>query len=376
MNPSSVALPPTRNFAQDVKSEVDAYFARNGISKRGNSSLLFKGLVLGLGYFGSYALILSGVPSPLGMWALCLVMGFSMAGLGFTVCHDALHGAWSESPRVNRLLGYVFDAIGANGYMWRITHNRLHHFYTNVRGYDDDVEVSPLIRLSPHSPRWRMHRYQHIYAFAAYALSTVFWVFAKDYSYFLRRELGPYRDMKHPVSAWAFMIVSKLAYYALMIALPLTLLDVTWWQFVIGFLTVHLTAGLILGVVFQLAHVVEPTLHPTGAQTNPSPAAWMDVQLRCTNDFARDNRFLDWYLGGLNFQIEHHLFPKISHVHYRKISPIVEAAALRHDIPYNSSPTLFAAIRSHYRMLKWLGSPASAEAGEVATPARAALNQA
>jgi linoleoyl-CoA desaturase len=375
MSDSGAAPVAARSFAEDVKSAVDAYFTDNGISRRGNAALLVKAVVLGLGYFGSYAFILSGLPSLFGMWALCLVMGFSMAGLGFTVCHDALHGAWSESPRVNRLLGYVFDAIGANGYMWRITHNRLHHFYTNVRGYDDDVEVSPLIRLSPHSPLWRIHRYQHIYAFAAYALSTVFWVFAKDYSYFLRRQLGPYRDMKHPAPAWAFMIASKLAYYGLMIVLPLMVLDVAWWQFVIGFLTVHLTAGLILGVVFQLAHVVEPTLHPAQALASPSPAAWMDTQLRCTNDFARDNRFLDWFLGGLNFQIEHHLFPRISHVHYRKISPIVEAAAARHGIPFNSSPTLLAAIRSHYRMLRRLGSTEPLAPCEVAPPG-AALHRA
>lgn len=364
--------PPSRSFADDVKAEVDAYFARTGVSKRGDRRLVVKAVVLGGSYVGSYLLILSGALPLSVMWALCLVMGFCMAGLGFTLCHDALHGAFSARPVVNRWLGYSFDAIGANGYMWRITHNRLHHFYPNVRGYDDDVDVSPLIRLSPHAPLRPVHRYQHLYAFAAYALSTIFWVFAKDYGYFLRRQLGPYKDMRHPPAAWAGLIVGKIAYYAAMIALPLIVLDITWWQFLIGFLTVHLVAGLILGVVFQLAHVVEATEHPGDAPADPSPASWMAAQLRSTQDFARQSRFLDWYLGGLNFQIEHHLFPRVAHVHYRALSPIIEAAAARHGLPYHASPSLLGAIASHYRTLKRLGAPAPTLVPVAAAPCPAA----
>ncbi|WGF86722.1 fatty acid desaturase family protein [Marinivivus vitaminiproducens] len=316
-----------------------------------------KTAVLLVAYFGSYGLILSGWPSLLGLWCLCVVMGVALAGLGFCVCHDALHGAYSADRRVNRTLGVVFDMIGANGYMWRITHNRLHHVYTNVRGYDEDVDVSPLLRLSPHAPHKPMHRYQHVYAYVAYAFSTVFWVFAKDYGYFLKRDLGPYRDMRHPRSAWTFLILSKLAYYVAMIVLPLLVLDVAWWQFAIGFLTVHLVGGLILGVIFQLAHVVEPTWHVAGNDAGSIKGAWMEHQMRATNDFAQNNRVLSWYLGGINFQVEHHLFPKICHVHYPAISPIVERVARRHGIPYNTCDSLWSAIGSHHRMLKQLGEP-------------------
>jgi linoleoyl-CoA desaturase len=350
-------LSSTRSFADEVKAEVSDYFSRNRLSKRGNAAMIAKSVILLTAYLGSYGLILSGLPTVFGMWFLCLVMGVAMAGLGFSVCHDALHGAYAADPRVNRLLGYVFDALGANSYMWRLTHNRLHHLYTNVRGYDEDVDVSPLIRLSPHSPHQPIHRFQHVYAFLLYALSTVFWVFAKDYGYFLRRHLGPYKDMKHPASAWVFLIVSKLAYYLAMIALPLLVLDIAWWQFLIGFLTVHATAGLILGGIFQLAHVVETTQHISENDAATVKLRWMEHQLRTTNDFARGNRVLSWYLGGINFQIEHHLFPKICHVHYPAISPIIEAVAARHGIPHNSCPTLLSAVRSHYRTLKRLGKP-------------------
>jgi linoleoyl-CoA desaturase len=188
-------------------------------------------------------------------------------------------------------------------------------------------------------------------------MATVFWVFVKDYKYFLQRDLGPYRDRKHPRAEWLFLLVGKLAYYVAMIVLPLLVLELTWWQFLIGFLTLHLTAGLILGVVFQLAHVVEATAQLGEDTAGALKGAWMLYQMRTTNNFAPDNRLLSWYVGGLNFQIEHHLFPRVCHVHYRQLSPIVQRLAAKHGIPYHSCPTLWQAIRSHYRVLQRLGAP-------------------
>jgi linoleoyl-CoA desaturase len=153
------------------------------------------------------------------------------------------------------------------------------------------------------------------------------------------------------------LVVSKVLYYFAMIVVPLVVLDITWWQFVIGFLTVHLTAGLILGVIFQLAHVVEPTEHLEEHEAGALKGAWMLYQMRTTNNFARGNRLLSWYVGGLNYQIEHHLFPRVCHVHYRALSAIVEGVAKKHGVPYHSIPTLWQAIRSHYRMLKRFGDP-------------------
>jgi linoleoyl-CoA desaturase len=357
----------SQDFAREVKAAVGEYFERNGLSRHANGAMVVKTVVLLALYFGSYGLIVSGVLPLAWMWLACFVMGIGMAGIGFAVTHDALHGAYSASPRVNRVIGCCFDALGANGYIWKITHNGIHHTYTNIRGYDEDLEVSPLIRLSPHTPHLWIHRFQHVFAFVAYSLATVFWVFVKDYKYFLQRDLGPYRDKKHPAAEWRFLIVSKLLYYFAVIVVPLLVLEITWWQYVIGFLTVHLTAGLILGVIFQLAHVVEPTEHLEEDAAGALKGAWMLYQMRTTNNFARDNRLLSWYVGGLNHQIEHHLFPRVCHVHYRALGPIVEGVARKHGVPYHSCPTLWQAIRSHYRMLKRFGDPG------YAAPARAAV---
>jgi linoleoyl-CoA desaturase len=348
----------SQDFAGEVKAAVADYFERNGLSRHANAAMVTKTAVLVALYFGSYGLIVSGALSLGWMWFLCFVMGIGMAGIGFSVTHDALHGAYSASPRVNRLIGCIFDTLGANGYIWKITHNAIHHTWTNIRGFDEDLEVSPLIRLSPHTPFKRIHRFQHLFAFVAYSMATVFWVFVKDYKYFFQRDLGPYRDKKHPRFEWLFLVISKSLYYFAMIVVPLLVLDITWWQFGIGFLTLHLTAGLILGVIFQLAHVVEPTEHLEEDAAGAMKGAWMLYQMRTTNNFARDNRLLSWYVGGLNYQIEHHLFPRVCHVHYPQLSPIVESVARKHGVPYHSLPTLWQAIRSHYRMLKRFGDPA------------------
>jgi linoleoyl-CoA desaturase len=282
-------------------------------------------------------------------------MGVGMAGVGFSVSHDALHGAYSNSKLINRIIGYSFDLLGANGYMWKITHNVIHHTYTNISGIDEDLMVSSMVRLSPESPLKPIHRFQHWFAFPAYSLATINWLFSKDYAYFLKREIGPYKNKVHPRSEVVHLIWTKLLVYGYQIVIPLLVLDITWWQFAIGFLAAHLTAGLILGVIFQLAHVVEGPEFPLPDDEGMMEHAWVIHEMHTTANFARDNHLLSWYIGGLNYQIEHHLFPQVCSIHYPAISRIVREAAERNNVPYNYHPTLRAAMGSHFRMLRALG---------------------
>lgn len=352
------APPDVQGFAREVRREVAAYFTDRGISDKANAAMVTKTVLLLALTFVPYALILQGTGGPWGMLGLCVAMGVGLAGIGFSVSHDGLHGAYSSKPWVNRMIGLTFDLVGASGYMWKITHNVIHHTYTNIQGVDEDLEVSPLLRLSPHSElRW-FHRWQHLYAFFAYGLSTINWVFVKDYQQFLRKDLGPYQNKKHPIGAVAGLIAGKLFYYGWAIVLPLAVAPVTWWQFAIGFLVMHLTAGFILGIIFQLAHVVEETDQLVPPSTGLMPDEWIIHEMHTTSNFARSNRLLTWYVGGLNHQVEHHLFPKVCSVHYDRISGIVERVARAHNIPYHAHPTLRAAIRSHYVTLKRLGQEA------------------
>ncbi len=323
--------------------------------------MMIKTVVLLGFYLLSYGLLISGLFAWPAMLLLWFFMGIGMAGIGFSVSHDALHGAYSSNNTVNKLLGYTFDLLGANGYIWKITHNVVHHTYTNIYEHDEDLEVAAFIRLSPHAAYKPIHKIQHILAFIAYGFASLFWVFVKDYKHFLMSNIGPYENKNHPLSEWITLFVTKLIYYGYILVIPYLVLSISWWQLLIGFLILHLTSGVILGVIFQLAHVVEGTEHPTENEEGNIENAWAIHQMETTSDFAHDNKILCWYIGGLNYQIEHHLFPKICSIHYPQISSITRQIAKNHDVPYHYQPTLRAAIRSHYRTLKRFGKSPEAQ---------------
>jgi linoleoyl-CoA desaturase len=347
-------------FVHAVRARVPAYFAERGLSDKGGVRMAVKSAALLALTFVPYALILSGGYPPAAMLGLAALMGVGLAGIGFAVAHDALHGAYSHSPRVNAVVGLGFDLIGANSYMWTITHNVIHHTYTNIEGVDEDLSVSPLLRLSPSAPLRPWHRFQHLYGWLAYGLATLFWVFAKDYKYFLQQDLGPYRNIRHPKREWAVLFVGKLVHYGWSLAIPLWVLPLPWWQVLLGALVMHLTAGIILGVVFQLAHVVEGLDYPAPDASGTMEHAWLVHEMATTANFAPGAAVLSWYVGGLNYQIEHHLFPKVCSLHYPEISGIVKRTAEEYGFTYHEQPSLASAIASHYRMLKRLGRPAAA----------------
>lgn len=343
-------------FSKAVKSNVNQYFLDKDLSIHANSSMVIKTITLLAIYISSYILIISGLFSVWVMWALTITMGIGMAGIGFSISHDALHGAYSSNSKVNKLLGLTFDFLGANSYIWKITHNIIHHTYTNIHGHDTDLEVAGFIRLSPHSRYRKIHRFQHILAFLAYSLATLFWIFIKDYQIFFQKDLGPYKNKKHKPVEWFILFLSKGLYYTYTLIFPLLFLHLAWYEILIGFITLHLTAGLILGIVFQLAHVVEGTEHPL-PDNNKIENHWVIHEMLTTSDFARKNKILSWYIGGLNYQIEHHLFPQICSIHYPEISQIVEQTAKEFGIPYNHHETFRDALRSHYHILKKFGNP-------------------
>ena len=346
-----------QDFIREMKTRVYAYFEETGISQKANARMVLKTAVMMALVIVPYLLIISNQFSLWLMLGLCVVMGVGIAGAGFSIAHDALHGAYSSNRNVNAVLGMTFDVTGGSSYMWKITHNVIHHTYTNIQGIDEDLEVSPLLRLSPTSEHRPMHRYQHLYFVAIYSLTTLFWVFLKDFQYLLRRDLGPYRNIVHPKGEVAKLLIMKAIYYALAIVIPLLVLNVTWWQFLIGFLTMHVTSGLILSLVFQLAHVIEGPVQFAAEEQKTMEDAWFVHEMKTTANFAHTNRLLCWYVGGLNFQIEHHLFPKVCSIHYPAISRIVEQVAAEYGIPYYHHPTLLGALRSHSRMLKRFGDP-------------------
>jgi linoleoyl-CoA desaturase len=270
--------------------------------------------------------------------------------------HDALHGSYSKKAPVNKLLGYSIYFLGANAVVWKVHHNVLHHTYTNIHGLDEDIDNKAIIRLSHEAPLKWIHRYQHMYAFLLYGFLTMLLFFSDFIKMVKFYRLGAVKERNLGVDKEFLKLIGlKVLYLFFMLALPLLVTALLWWQVVLGFVLMHLTAGYILSIIFQMAHIVEGAHQPMPNEAGEIENAWAIHQLQTTANFARKSRILNWYIGGLNHQIEHHLFPNICHVHYRKISAIVEKTAEEFHLPYNVKPTFMNALFSHIRILKTLG---------------------
>jgi linoleoyl-CoA desaturase len=351
----SAAKGPT--FYATLRQRVDAYFQTRQLSRHANGAMWAKTVLFLTSFVFLYVLILWGPFGPGTRLGLACLLGACNAFIGFNICHDALHGAFSANKRVNRVFSLLFNLVGANPYVWTLTHNVVHHTYTNIPGHDEDIEVAPgLIRLSPEDP-WRpWQRYQHLYAFPLYGLASLSWVFRKDYVKFFQPKIGEH-VARHPRREYFNLFFYKALYYLLFIAVPLWVLPLPWGQVLLGFVVLHLVEGVVMGLVFQLAHVVEGTAFPAADESGTMQEVWAVHQLQTTANFAPRSAVASFFCGGLNRQIEHHLFPRVCHIHYPALAPIVRQTALEFNLPYLENPSFGAALRSHYRMLRRLGRP-------------------
>ncbi|MBL6444877.1 acyl-CoA desaturase [Fulvivirga sp. 29W222] len=344
-------------FYAEVKQEVENYFKTNNISKNANGAMVFKTIFFLGGLVALYLMILlGGFGAPM-MLFLAILLGMVQAFIGFNVCHDAIHGSYSSSGKVNNILSLTFNLIGANAYVWKVTHNQVHHTFTNIPGHDEDLDVAPgLVRLSPLEDHKAIMKYQHLYAFFLYGFASLSWVFRKDYVKFFQKKIGHTDNSNHPKIEYFNLFFFKAVYYTLFIVLPLVVLDITWWQFIIGFFAMHLAEGFVLGLVFQLAHVVEGTEFPEPDTDGKVDESWAVHQMQTTANFSTKSSIATFLCGGLNFQVEHHLFANICHIHYPEISKIVSRIAQKHGVPYHVNPTFLGALASHYKTLKRFGS--------------------
>lgn len=344
-------------FYADVKREVEEYFKINNISKNANGEMIFKTVFFLGALVAVYLLIILGNFSMTTNLLFAILLGMIQAFIGFNVSHDAIHGSYSSNRKVNKILGYTFNIIGANAYVWSITHNQVHHTFTNIPGHDEDLDVAPgMLRLSKNEEKKPIMKYQHLYAFFLYGLASLSWVFRKDYKKFFQKKIGQTDNSKHPKIEYFNLFFFKALYYVLFIVVPLIVLDITWWQFIIGFVAMHLAEGAVLGLIFQLAHTVEGVSFPEPDEEGKLEESWAVHQMQTTANFSRDSAIAKFFCGGLNFQVEHHLFPNICHVHYPELSKIVEKTAKRYNVPYHENKTFIGALKSHYRTLKYFGT--------------------
>jgi linoleoyl-CoA desaturase len=340
-------------FYSSLKKSVDQYFSGNGLKKTGNWKLYTKALILIPLAIALYIFLLTGTYSAFAGIAISVVLGFTLVSIAFNIMHDACHGSYSSKKWVNEILGLTMNALGSNAFIWKIKHNVVHHTYTNVDGIDDDIIKTPILRLAP-TQEWKpVHRFQFLYMFLVYSISTILWVFLTDLvKYFSRKIIVT--EMKISKKEHIIFWTSKFLYLIFYCAIPIML--VGWQNWLIGYLLVNGTMGLTLALVFQLAHVVEKTSFEA-AEDKPKliGTEWAVHEVKTTANFAPGNKIVSWFVGGLNYQVEHHLFPRVSHIHYAAISPIVREHCEKFGLPYHSYHTMSGAIASHVRVMKGLG---------------------
>ena len=346
-------------FYIELRKRVNTYFKESNISKHANLNMRFKTLFMLLLYFAPFVLMLTGVvASTWGVIIMWAIMGFGMSGIGLSVMHDANHGAYSSKQSTNNFFGYVLNFVGGYHINWKIQHNVLHHSYTNIEGHDEDIEKKGIIRFSPNQERKKFFRFQLFYAPILYSVLTLYWATFKDYDQLIRyNKKGLLKGQNVSFGAALFRIILfKIIYYAVIIALPIVVLSVSWGVVVAGFVIMQMISGLILALVFQAAHVIEDVEFYELDEKKSVENSWAIHQMKTTANFANSNSALTWFIGGLNHQIEHHLFPTICHVHYPKIAGIVKETAREFNVPYHEYNTFYGALKSHFTLLNDLGT--------------------
>jgi linoleoyl-CoA desaturase len=351
-----------RDFQKTLNERVNAYLRDNRIPGRDVPAMYLKTAVVMAWWLGTYLLLLLGHFSLPVNIALCVVWALSIASVGFNVMHDANHGGYSNHPWVNKLVSLSAELLGMSGFRWRTKHNVWHHTYTNIAGYDDDVETFGLMRLTPRNSWKPWFRAQVWYFPLIYSLIG-FDFFLRDFMMVLagksdKNHVYPKMSVADQITFWA----GKLFFILIMFVFPLQVFS--WVEVLVGFILVMLVVGLVMGIVFQLAHINGDTTFPVPVGSPQHiENEWALHQVETTADFAPRNRLLNFYVGGLNYQIEHHLLPHICHLNYPRLAPIVRATCEEFGIRYNCYSTWREAFACHLRELSLLGRRSEAEPG-------------
>ncbi|MCI5057451.1 MAG: acyl-CoA desaturase [Flavobacteriales bacterium] len=340
-------------FYSVLRKRVNAYFKNNNISKHANMSMILKTIFVFSLFFIPYAvLLISNNLTSSTVFLLSAIMGFGMTGIGLGIMHDANHGAYSSNKTINKILGLSLNMIGANAEIWKIQHNRLHHTYTNIEGADHDLATPFFLRLSPTQKKLRMHRFQYIYAWFFYCFSTLARVLVKEFV-----QITQFKSIGLISNRSFFQLIGwKLFYLITMIIIPLYFIQAPMWAIITSFLMMHLINGLLMSAIFQVAHIMPSCTFPEASEENQLQDSWVRHEMKTTTNFSPKSKVFTWLVGGLNYQVEHHLFPQVCHVHYPDISHIVSNTAYEYGLPYNSEKTFMGAIGNHIKMLHKLGN--------------------
>ena len=352
----SVADPAiASSFPKVLRRRLENFFSDGNISPKANRAMWIK-IALGFAVLaGSWIALYAFNPGSWKFVALYLLNGLAQTFLLLNIAHDSNHNAISSAPLVNKALNYVFDACGINSYMWRILHHRGHHSCINLHGEDDALSGRRILRFTPHEPRARLQRFQHIYALFLYALTSLDFVLLRDFECFFFPSHGYLKRTKHPAREYVILFLGKGFYLTYMIIFPVVLLGKSPVLVGLAFLLTHMIIGLTVALVFQTTHTVDSTYFPSNRAEFDNGVYHI---FATTADYATSSPLVAWLAGGLNHHIAHHLCPFVCHTHYASLTRIVKQTAEEFGVPYRQHSTMRAAIRHHLILLKRLGSEA------------------
>ncbi|HVT89462.1 MAG TPA: acyl-CoA desaturase [Tepidisphaeraceae bacterium] len=353
--PQRVKFSSSDAFLQEIKKRVDAYFHQTGRKPRDCPQMYFKTATIIAWFVSAYVLLVFFAQSWITVVPLAIILGLAMAAIGFNIQHDGGHRAYSDRRWVNKIMAMSLDLMGGSSYMWDWKHNSIHHTYPNISGQDDDIDVGILGRLSPHQKRYWFHRLQGVYLWFLYGFLAIKWHFYDDFYNVIAGKIGEHVVPRPKGWDLVVFVGGKLIFLTWAFFIPLAFHP--FWPVVAVYVLAAFVSGVVLSAVFQLAHCVEEADFPMPDANGKMSTDWAIHQLQTTVDFSRRNPVLSWFLGGLNFQVEHHLFHRICHVHYPALSKVVENACKEFGVRYAANKTLFSALASHFRWLNRMGQP-------------------
>ena len=343
-------------FQVKLRHRVDEYFRLSGETRHDSFQMYFKAAAILLAFASSYAMLVFMAETWWQAIPLAVLLGLVTVGIGFNIMHDGGHGAFSRHRFINRLMAHSLDIIGGSSYLWHWKHGVLHHTYTNITGHDMDISLNKLARFTPHQPLYAHQQWQHWYIWPLYGVMAIKWHFHDDFRTLLVGRIGPHRIPRPRNKDLAILIGCKAIFFSLAFGIPLLFHPL--WVVAFYYCVFAMVLGMALSVVFQLAHCVEEADFPTAVEsTGRVDNAWAVHQVRTTVDFCRGNRVVTWLLGGLNYQIEHHLFPHVCHSNYPAISVLVKETCREFRIQYNEHESFWSGIRSHFCWLRTMGTP-------------------
>ena len=341
------------SFPKVLRRRIDDFFSDGNISPKADRTMWVK-IAVGLAVLaGCWIALYVLKPDSWRFVGLYLLNALAQTFLLLNIAHDSNHNAISSVRAVNKVLNYVFDVCGINSYMWRILHHRGHHSCINLYGEDDALTGRSVLRFTPHEPRVRLHRFQHIYALFFYALFSLDYVFLRDFGCFFFPSHEYLKQKKHSAREYIILFAGKGFYLTYMLILPVVLLGKSPLLVLLAFVLAHLIIGLTVSLVFQTTHTVDSTYFPSDRSEFDN---WIYHIFATTADYATTNPLVGWLAGGLNHHIVHHLCPYVCHTHYAPLTRIVKETAEEYGVPYRQHPTMMQAIKHHLILLKQLGN--------------------